>query len=130
MAGKIETLKQRYDQFSRGDVEGAVANWTDDFVWDGPNAADLPGGGMYEGKEAALQALGEAVGAWDSFQLSPDEFYEEGDTVVVLGHQHVEKSDQSGQLPVVHVWRFRDDQPCRLSLLTDTLTAARLLGIV
>jgi hypothetical protein len=71
-----------------------------------------------------------AVDAWDEFRLSADEFYEDGDTVVVLGHTDVRKGDQSAQLPVVHIWPFRDDQPCRVQILTDTLQGARPLGTV
>lgn len=130
MAGNVEMLQDRYARFAQGDVEGAVAEWTDDFVWDGPNSDDLPGAGKREGREAALQALAEGVGAWDEFELHPDEFHEDGDTVVVLAHQHVSKEGRSGKLPVVHVWRFRDGEPCRLALLTDTLQGARILGLV
>jgi ketosteroid isomerase-like protein len=74
MAGHADTLRQRYDDFLRGDIEGATSIWADDFVWEGPGTDDLPGGGVHEGKQAALQALQTAVGAWDEFTLVPDEF--------------------------------------------------------
>jgi ketosteroid isomerase-like protein len=35
VAGNVEMLQDRYARFAQGDVEGAVADWTDDFVWDG-----------------------------------------------------------------------------------------------
>ena len=131
MGAKADVLKERYQQFSQGDVEGALSNWSDDFVWEGGDAEDLPGGGTHEGKEAAVKVLQEAVGAWDEFSVTPDEYYEDGDTVVVLGHNDVKKGDESAQLPVVHVWRFRgDDEVVRLQVLTDSLQAARLLGAV
>ena len=58
-------------------------------------------------------------------------FFENGDTVVVLGLTEVKKGDQSAKLPVVHIWRFRgDDEVCRLQILTDTLQGARMLGRV
>ena len=130
MAGKTEALKERYQRFSQGDVEGALDLWTDDFVWEGANASDLPGSGRHEGKQAAIQVLQQAVGAFDKFELSADEFVEQGDTVVVLGHTNVAKGDQSAELPVVHIWRFRgEDEVCRLQILTDTLQSAHILGI-
>ena len=129
MAGKTDLLRERYEQFSQGDVEGALSNWTDDFTWEGGSSEDMPGGGTHEGRDSALQVLQQAVGAWDEFNLSADEFFENGDTVVVLGHTDVKKGDKSAQLPVVHIWRFRgDEEVCRLQILTDTLEAARLLG--
>ena len=129
MAGKTDLLRERYEQFSRGDVESALSNWTDDFTWEGGASEDMPGGGTHQGKDQALRVLQEAVGAWDEFSLSADEFFESGDTVVVLGHTEVKKGDQSAKLQVVHVWRFRgDEEVSRLQILTDTLQSARLLG--
>src|ERR671916_578321 len=77
MAGKSDALKERYERFSQGDLEGALDLWSDDFVWEGSNASDLPGSGRHEGKQAAIQVLQQAVGAWDTFELTPDEFIEQ-----------------------------------------------------
>ena len=129
MAGNLEQLKQGYEAFSKGDIEAATGNWTDDFTWQGSNATELPGGGEHHGKEEALQVLQKAVGAWDEFQLSADEFYADGDTIVVLGRSNVKKGEQSAEVPVVHIWRFEGDKACRLQILTDTLQAARMLGV-
>jgi ketosteroid isomerase-like protein len=129
MAGKADLLRERYEQFSQGDLENALSNWTDDFTWEGSNSEELPGGGRHEGRDQALQVLQQTVGAWDEFSLTADEFYEDGDTVVVLGHTDVKKGDQSASVPVVHIWRFRgDEEVCRLQILTDTFQAAQLLG--
>ncbi|HYI38227.1 MAG TPA: nuclear transport factor 2 family protein [Thermoleophilaceae bacterium] len=131
MAANLDTLKQGYEAFSKGDIETATESWADDIVWEGPNSEDVPGGGEHAGKEAALKTLQEAVGAWDEFSLSPDEFYEGSDTVVVLGHANAKKGDQSAETPIVHIWRFGDDGKVkRFQSLTDTLQSARMLGIV
>ena len=129
MAGKIDQMRERYDKFGQGDIDGATDLWADDFVWEGGNSTDLPGGGEHQGKEEALKVLGEAVGSWDEFKLSADEFFEDGDTVVVLGHTDLKKGDDSAQVPVVHIWRWEGDEIKRLQILTDTLQAAQLLGI-
>jgi ketosteroid isomerase-like protein len=113
-------MRERYAAFDRGDIEGATQDWADDFVWQGPNSTELPGGGEHTGKQQALQVLQQAVGAWDEFKLSADEFLEEGDTVVVLGHNEVSKGGQSAKVPVVHIWRWEGDQAKRLQLLSDT----------
>jgi uncharacterized protein len=128
MAGKTDALKERYERFIAGDLEGALDLWTDDFVWDSAGS-DLPGSGQYEGKQAAIDVLQQAVGAWDKFELSADEFIEQGDTVVALGHTDIAKGDRSARTPFVHIWRYRGDQTCRLQILTDTLESAKLLGL-
>jgi len=131
MAGKSDALRERYERFSQGDLEGALDLWSDDFVWEGSSASDLPGSGRHEGKQAAIEVLQQTVGAWEQFALSADEFIEQGDTVVVLAHTDVAKGERSAQLSVVHIWRYRgDDEICRLQILTDTLESARILGIV
>ena len=75
MAGNVDTAKQAYEAFSNGDVQAATENWADDIVWDG-GGQDLPGGGEHQGKDAALDVLGKAVGAWDEFVLHIDELLE------------------------------------------------------
>jgi ketosteroid isomerase-like protein len=129
MAGRIDLMRQRYDEFNQGDIQGATQEWAEDFVWQGSNSTQLPGGGEHTGKDEALQVLQQAVGAWDEFKLSADEFFEDGDTVVVLGHTDVKKGEKSAQTPVVHIWRWDGDETKRLQVLTDTLQAAQLLGM-
>lgn len=129
MAGHVDQMRERYDDFDRGDIEGATRDWADDFVWQGSNSPDLPGGGEHRGKEQAVQVLQQAVGAWDDFRLSADEFFENGDSVVVLGHSEVSKGGTSAKLPVVHIWRWEGDEIKRLQVLTDTHQAAQLLGV-
>src|SRR3954447_23582436 len=129
MAGNIEQMRQRYDEFNQGDIESATQDWADDFVWQGSNSTELPGGGEHQGKQDALQVLQEAVGGWDEFKLSADEFLEEGDTVVVLGHTDVKKGDKSAEVPVVHIWRWEGDRIKRFQVLTDTFQVAQLLGV-
>ena len=128
MAGRADQMRQRYQEFSQGDLDAALQDWADDFVWQGSNSTDLPGGGEHSGKDEAIKALQEAVGAWDRFELTPDEFYEQDDTVIVLGHTNVSKGDQSAKVPVVHIWRWEGDQVKRLQILTDTHQTAQLLG--
>ena len=128
MAGSVEQMLQHYEEFNRGDLESALEDWADDFVWQGSNSTELPGGGEHRGKEEAVRALQEAVGTWDEFNLSADEFLEEGDTVVVLAHTEVRKGDNSAKVPVVHIWRWQGDQIKRLQILTDTLQQAQMLG--
>jgi hypothetical protein len=49
--------------------------------------------------------------------------FEQGDTVVALGHSDAAKDDLSARLPVGHIWRYRGERICRLEIITDTLTS-------
>ena len=57
MAGKSDALRDRYELFSQGELERALDLWSDDFVWEGANASELPGSGRHEGKQAAIKVL-------------------------------------------------------------------------
>jgi len=129
MTGHIEQIRHRYDQFSRGDIRGATQDWADDIVWEGGNSADLPMGGAHYGKAAALGVLASDVAVWDEFTMSPDEYFEAGDTVVVLGHSAIKKDGQSATTAFVHIWRWSGDQISHFQLVTDTLQLAQMLGL-
>jgi ketosteroid isomerase-like protein len=129
MGGNADAAKQAYEKFANGDVQGATENWADDIVWQGSNSTDLPGGGEHSGKDAALETLGKAVGAWDEFTLHMDEYFEKGESVVALGHSHIKKGGNEAQAPVVHILRFEHGKVKRFQILTDTFQVAKLLGI-
>lgn len=130
MGSNTDELKNAYKAFSEGDTETAAESFADDAVWEGPNSTELPGGGEHSGKEAIVELM-QAVGKdWDEFNLTPDEFFENEDTVVVLLHADVKKGDESRQLPAVHIARFEDDEIKRFQVLTDTLLSAQLLGLI
>lgn len=130
MASNTDVMKDAYKAFSEGDGESALDAFHDDAVWQGPNSTELPGGGEHSGKEAIGGVLQSVGSNWDEFTLTPDEFFEDGDTVVVLLHTDVRKGDESGQLPTVHVARFEDGKVKRFQVLTDTLYSAQLLGLI
>ena len=101
----------------------------DDARWEGPDTDGVPMSGTSEGKDAVLQSLGQIGEDFESFNVSPDEIVEEGDTVVVLSH--VEGKTSSGndvKLPGVEVWRMSDGLAKRVQSLIDTAEMRAALG--
>ena len=86
-------------------------------------------GGTHYGKRAALRVLAHDVAVWDEFTMSPDEYFEDGDTVVVLGHSAIKNDGQSATTAFVHIWRWSGDQISHFQLVTDTAQLAQLLGL-
>jgi ketosteroid isomerase-like protein len=127
MTSKTALMRERYEQFGRGDLENALDLWADDFVWAG-DSAGLPWSGRTEGREAATAVLVRTVQAFDTFALIPDEYLGEGDTVVVIGHIDATKADRAGRMLFAHVWRFRGDQVVALQVISDSVEGARILG--
>jgi ketosteroid isomerase-like protein len=127
MGQNSDALKQGYERFGQGDIEGAMEVWHDDIRWEGSESTRIPGNGVHEGKQAVAQSLQDTVQAYDTFTVTPDEFIEDGDTVVTLGHTEASKGDRSEKLPFVHIWRFEGGKVKRAQILTDTAVAAELL---
>ena len=128
MAGNMDTLKQGYEAFGRGDLDGATADFADDIRWENPEAPQLPNHGVTEGKDGVKQLFADVTSNWESFALHPDEFIDGGETIVVLSHAHVKGSGGEAQLPFVHVWRFEDGKVVKVQALTDTAVAAQAAG--
>ena len=130
MAQNADTVRQGYEAFGRGDLDGAAEAWHDDVRGEGTGSTRIPGNGVHEGADAVKQSLAETVGAFDRFTVSPDEFIEQGETVVVLGHTEatVKGGGQDIKVPFVHIFRMRDGKAERIQILTDTAVVADALG--
>jgi uncharacterized protein len=125
-----DTLRDGYEAFGRGDLDAATQNFADDIRWENPEAPVIPNNGVTEGKEQVKQLFAELGNYWESFSITPDEFIESGDTVVVLSHSESKGKDTGKEvkLPWVHVWRFANGKVTDVQALTDTALAADALG--
>jgi hypothetical protein len=127
----VDTIKQGYEAFGRGDLDAATENFSDDICWDNPEAPQVPNNGVTRGKDGVKQLFAALGDHWDSFSITPDEFIDGGDTIVVLSHseQTGKETGKSVKLPWVHIWRFGDDgKVTEVQALTDTAMAADALG--
>jgi len=130
MADNKQTLKEGYEAFASGDINAATENFADDVRWEGANTDRIPGSGTHTGKDAIVQNVFAPIPeTWESFSVTPDEFIEQGDTVVVLGHNEgtAKSTGKDVKVPFVHVWRFDGDQVKRVQVLTDTAVVAEAL---
>ena len=96
-----DTLREGYQAFAQGDLDGATANFADGIRWENPEAPQLPNSGVTEGKDGVKQLFASLGEYWESFDLTPDEFIESGDTVVVLSHAEAtaKETGKSVKLP-------------------------------
>ena len=125
-----DTLRQGYEAFAQGDLDGATANFADNIRWENPEAPQVPNNGVTEGKDEVKSLFAGLGEYWESFSITPDEFIESGDTVVVLSHSEAKAKDTGKEvkLPWVHVWHFSDGEVTEVQALTDTALAADALG--
>jgi uncharacterized protein len=128
MSENVDVLKRGYDAFNSGDGETLAGVFADDVRWEGSEDDRVPGGGVFEGRDDVLGALGRATEPFESFSSTPDEFLEEGETVVVLGHTEGRtKAGNDVKVPFAHIWRMSGGTIQRGQLLTDTAVLLRAL---
>ena len=129
MSENSDALKRGYDAFNSGDAETVAELYEDDVRWEGPDAEGVPMSGVYEGKDAVLQALGRILEDFEQFRVSPDELVEQGDTIVVLSHiDGRTKSGNDVKSPGVEVYRMAGGKVKRVQSLVDTAEMKAALG--
>ena len=69
-------------------------------------------------------------GAYESFELMPQEWVDGGDTIVMLGRVTVRLDGRESSQSVAQVWKFQDGKITRFESFQDTLATARVLGAV
>lgn len=130
MAENVDILRGAYASFDQGDIEAVMNTWEADIEFVGPNSSRMPGAGTHRGKEEVARLFSGMRDRWEGLVLSPDEFVEQGETVVVLGHMEgrTRASGTDVKVPFVHVWRMRKGKVYRGQALTDTAVVADALG--
>lgn len=118
----VETIRQLYEMFGRGDLPGILEMLAEDVEWDyGLTAAGVPWLEPRRGRAGARQFF-EALAAFDLHRFQPKTFLQSGNTVVVLidveltvkatGRRVVEEDE-------IHIWRF--DEAGRIARFTHKL---------
>jgi uncharacterized protein len=129
MSENVDVLKRGYDAFNSGDAETLAGVFAEDVRWEGSNDDRVPGAGTYDGRDDVMAALGRSTEPFESFSSEPDEWIEQGDTVVVLGHTEGRtKSGNDLKVPFVHIWRMSGGTIQRGQLLTDTSVVLQAIG--
>src|SRR5215208_2454062 len=122
MSENTDVIRKAYEDFNSGNMEGVLDSWADDIRWEGATDARMPGGGKYDGKDQAQQVLSNIPENYEQLSSPADEFLEDGETVVVLGHAEgkAKGTGQEFKVPFVHIWRLEGGKAKRAQLLFDT----------
>jgi ketosteroid isomerase-like protein len=116
----IQTIKDAYAAFSRGDLPSVLGAFDDGIQWITPGNSDLAG--ERNGKEEVTGFFRTLKERWDFLAFEPAEYIPSGDRVVALGRYEV-RSRQTGRTVASHwamVWTFRNGKAVRFQEYTDT----------
>ena len=129
MEQNADLLRRGYAAFADGDLESATEFFADDIRWEGPRIDGLPDSGSFYGKDEVawmFKQLAQTYG--EDMRVIPDEFIQEGNTIVVIGCLEASPGGTPLKVPWVHVWRFEDGTATRVRTLTDTALVKEALS--
>jgi ketosteroid isomerase-like protein len=112
-----EALRQTVEAYNRRDLDGAVAVYRPDAVWDMSSG----GMGVFEGREAIRGFLEDWLAAYQDFHQVIEEFRDLGSVTFAILLQRARPRGSSGVVAFRYamVVTWRDGLAERLSLYTD-----------
>jgi ketosteroid isomerase-like protein len=94
----IETLKQAYAAFGRGDMDALLNVFDENVKWITPGPEDLPTAGQRTGRQEVADFFRIVDELFEFQRFEPKEFLADGDRVVVLGEDTVRVKATGGVL--------------------------------
>lgn len=106
----IELVKDAYQKFGSGDIEGLLNHLSDDVDWKTPNVEGADFTGERKGREAVGEFFSLLADAEEFSKFEPTEFIAQGDRVVVLGNSNatIKSTGRSAESDWVHVFKISD----------------------
>ena len=102
---KIQTVRDAFDAFKRGDLKAISDGWTDDFVW---HARGSVFGGDFKGKEAALGAIARYPQELQDIKLDIHDIVANDKHVVALVNTSSKRSGKTYEDQIVYIFHIND----------------------
>lgn len=127
MEENVQVVKDSYDKFGNGDVEGILANCAEDVAWDTPEIENASFGGKRQGRDQVGDFSAQLDAAEETTKFEPTEFIAQGDRVVVLGKYGatVRETGRSYESDWVHVFTVKDGKITSFQEFFDNALASR-----
>jgi hypothetical protein len=130
--GNLQILKDGYEAFGRGDVPSVLAIFDPNIEWrEAEGNPYKPDGQPWIGGDAIVQHLFMRLGSeWDGFTLTPKQFHDAGDTIVVeCRYTGVHKATgKSIDAQACHVWKLSDGKAKSFQQYVDTAQMQEAMG--
>lgn len=115
MTSPVDIVKNVYDCFSRGDLEGFLQICDENIEWVVNGPATLEKCQAYRGRDGVRQFLDILERTWAFRAFAPNQYIHDGNSVVVLGEETGDDkvTNQPFENRWVHVFDMKDDQVIR-----------------
>jgi ketosteroid isomerase-like protein len=128
-AKDIDTLRNAYAAFNRGDMDNAVSALDADVDWTEP--AEFPGGGTYRGRDAVKAYLTRSRAGWAEGASEPEQLIPAGDKIVVFvrARFRLKNSPEWHEVKLADVYTLRDHTIVQMRAFADRQEALRWAGV-
>jgi ketosteroid isomerase-like protein len=123
----LQTVRDAYAAFTRGDIQGVLDVCADDIEWETPGPSQIPYAGIFHGKEDVAEFFRILAQTDDVEQFQPQRFFADGDMVIVLGRYaaRVKSTGKSVTADWVHAFTMRGGKVARWREYLDTASYAK-----
>jgi ketosteroid isomerase-like protein len=124
----IQLVKDVYAAFARRDTPTILAKISPDF--EATQSTEVPWGGHYHGPDGLLQFFAKLTSQLNNEALPIDRYLDAGDHVVAIGRTQgtVRANGKRFDVPLAHVWQFKDGCIVRFMPYIDNPTMLASLG--
>jgi ketosteroid isomerase-like protein len=127
----VNLVREAYAAFGRGEVPRVLGLLDPEVEWIESDLPEMPTRGTHRGPQAVLEGVLATVPRdWAEFNLSPEQFLDAGDHVVVTGRLRAKAkaTGRSMDAPFAHVFFLRHGRVARMVNYHDTAQWLRTLG--
>jgi ketosteroid isomerase-like protein len=126
----VETVRNTYEAFNRGDIPAVLANYQPDIEWIEPGGGNAPSGTFNGTDQVEQEVFGKVPESFgESFLVQVDEIKDEGDKVVASGRfkgHHTSGADLDAAFE--HVADMKDGKLARFENKPDVEAWAKGWG--
>jgi uncharacterized protein len=128
----LETVRGIYEAFDRGDIPKVLGQMEHNIEWNEAENFIYADRNPYLGPQAVLEGVFMRLGSeWDGFTVTPEEWLDAGNRVVVLGNYRGthKATGKSVQAQFAHVWGVKQGRVVRFQQYTDTKQFAEAVAV-
>ena len=119
----VAVVQGLYEAFGRGDVPAVLGQMDQGIEWNEAENFIYADRNPYVGPQAVLEGVFMRLGSeWEGFTVTPEEWLDAGDRIVVLGTYSGTHKATGRQVRAqfAHIWSVREGSVVRFQQYTDT----------
>jgi ketosteroid isomerase-like protein len=104
----MDVVRAVFAAFAQRDLERVLSHVHTDVEFVAVTAAEVGRTEPYRGHEGMAEYFRDVSALWDELRLTPDEFREEGQTILVTGRVHARSPSRVVAGSTGWIWRLRE----------------------